>query len=299
MSVAIALLGSAGIALFVSALPVFRGRSLAGRVEPYLGGLHGRPSPLLATRTGGVTAARLQLIWEKYRPGSTDRVAKRLTASGGELTPGEFRLEQVTWALTAAVAAILVLGLAATSGVGVDPTAAIVLALLAFVTGALARDWLLGRMIVERTGGLVQELPTAMDLLSLSILAGESIPAAFTRVSALMPGGIGEELRRVVADVRAGDPLVVALETFKRRVPDHAVFRLVDALITGIEKGAPLTDVLRAQASDQREGHRRYLLELGGRREVLMLVPVVFLIMPVVVVFALWPGLVSLDLLVP
>ncbi len=41
------------------------------------------------------------------------------------------------------------------------------------------------------------------------------------------------------------------------------------------------------------------LLEMGGRREVLMLVPVVFLIMPVVVVFALLPGLVSLELLVP
>ncbi|MFN2388126.1 MAG: pilus assembly protein TadB, partial [Actinomycetota bacterium] len=40
------------------------------------------------------------------------------------------------------------------------------------------------------------------------------------------------------------------------------------------------------------------LLETAGRREVLMLVPVVFLIMPVVVVFALYPGIVSLDLLV-
>jgi len=56
---------------------------------------------------------------------------------------------------------------------------------------------------------------------------------------------------------------------------------------------------LRAQADDGREARRRLLLEMGGRREVLMLVPVVFLIMPVVVLFALLPGLVSLELLVP
>lgn len=33
--------------------------------------------------------------------------------------------------------------------------------------------------------------------------------------------------------------------------------------------------------------------------ELFMLVPIVFLVMPVVVLFALYPGLVSLDLLVP
>jgi tight adherence protein C len=56
---------------------------------------------------------------------------------------------------------------------------------------------------------------------------------------------------------------------------------------------------LRGQADDARDARRRHLLELGGKKEVLMLVPVVFLIMPVVVVFALYPGLVTLDLLVP
>ena len=93
--------------------------------------------------------------------------------------------------------------------------------------------------------------------------------------------------------------MVEALETLKRRAPMTGVGRLVDALTTGIERGAPLADVLRAQANDGREARRRYLLETGGRREVLMLIPVVFLVMPVVVVFALLPGVVSLDLLVP
>ena len=43
------------------------------------------------------------------------------------------------------------------------------------------------------------------------------------------------------------------------------------------------------------EQHKRDLIEAGGRREVLMLVPVVFLELPVVILFALYPGLVSLS----
>jgi tight adherence protein C len=39
------------------------------------------------------------------------------------------------------------------------------------------------------------------------------------------------------------------------------------------ERGTPLGDVLRAQAADVREQHKRDLIEAGGRREVLMLVP--------------------------
>lgn len=299
MSVLLAIVGAAGLTVAVTALPIFTRSSLKDRVEPYLGGLHGRPSALLPMREGGRKGERLLLSWERYRPGSTARIAERLKSSGTALGPGEFRLEQASWGLTALVGALVLLGLSTSGGAAPDPVASTILLGIAFCTGAAARDYWLVRATAERTAHLVQELPTAMDLLTLAIMAGESIPAAFSRVADLMPGGIGEELRSVVADVRAGDPIATALETFKRRVPDHAVFRLVDSLITGIEKGSPLADVLRSQAQELRDDRRRYLLELGGRREVVMLVPVVFLIMPVVIVFALWPGLVSLDLLVP
>ncbi|MDQ4096133.1 MAG: type II secretion system F family protein, partial [Actinomycetota bacterium] len=146
---------------------------------------------------------------------------------------------------------------------------------------------------------LQQQLPTAIDLVTLAITAGEAVAGAFERVARQLGGGIGDEFGRVVGDVRAGTPLVDALEEMKARVPVGGISRFVEALCTGIERGSPLAEVLAAQADDGREARRRMLMELGGKREILMLVPVVFLIMPVVVVFALLPGLVSLDLLVP
>ena len=62
-----------------------------------------------------------------------------------------------------------------------------------------------------------------------------------------------------------------------------------------IERGTPLADVLRAQAVDVREVGKRALLEAGGRKEISMMVPVVFLILPVTVLFALFPGLLTLT----
>ena len=55
------------------------------------------------------------------------------------------------------------------------------------------------------------------------------------------------------------------------------------------------SDVLRAQAVDVREAGKRALLEAGGRKEVSMMLPVVFLILPVTVLFALYPGLLTLT----
>ena len=63
-----------------------------------------------------------------------------------------------------------------------------------------------------------------------------------------------------------------------------------------LERGTPLTDVMRAQAADVREASRRALMEEGGKREIAQMVPVVFLVLPITVVFALFPGLFVLRL---
>ena len=67
-------------------------------------------------------------------------------------------------------------------------------------------------------------------------------------------------------------------------------------MAVAIERGTPLVDVLHAQAADVREATRRDLIEAGGRKEVAMMIPVVFLILPVTVVFAFFPGYVGLHL---
>jgi tight adherence protein C len=112
-------------------------------------------------------------------------------------------------------------------------------------------------------------------------------------------GELARELARALADARAGASLVDALERMADRTSLAVLIRFVDGVAIAVERGTPLADVLRAQATDVREAGKRALLEAGGRKEIAMMVPVVFLILPVTVVFALYPGFFALDLSTP
>ena len=301
MTEVVVLAGALGIALFAAGIPLGRQPALRKRVDPYLSGVRGRPSSLLSAGTPPTSLLRRRAleIVGRWHPRSSERLTERLAMAGESDDAAGFRLTQIAWG--AAATAGTWLGIAALSGLGaaVDVRAVPVITLIAFCLGALGRNWWLSRQIEARRAIFQDQLPTAIDLITLVVMAGESVPAAFERVANLMGPGIGEEFLGAIGEIRAGARVTESLEALKGRMPIPAVSRLVDALITGIERGSPLGEVLAAQADDGREARRRALLEMGGRREVVMLVPIVFFVMPVVVVFALLPGLVSLDLLVP
>ena len=302
MTILLSALGALGLVLVVQHLPGIRKVRMRDRVEPYLAGLHGAPSTLIsrgATSLDVISRAPLGRSVLRLLPSPSPDLQERLRQADVSLAPIGFRLLQFTWGLVALIASATILLTAARAGLEITPASFGIAVLLAFVLGYLARDWRLTRQIEARRSRLQQELPAAIDLLTLAITAGEPVAGAFERVARQLGEGIGTEFARVVADVRAGTPLIEALEELKLRVPIGGISRFVDALCTGIERGSPLAEVLTGQADDGREARRRLLMEMGGKREILMLLPVVFLIMPVVVVFALLPGLVSLDLLVP
>jgi tight adherence protein C len=293
MTTAVALLGALGLVLLASGVPKRHPDRLRRRVEPYL-------ALATADRAGSEALLRRLGGWlEGWGLASEQQLRERLEAAGLRPHPGSFRIGQLAWGAAAMVGGWLCVAGAAGAGVSMDPPAVLILSALLFALGYAARDRWLAKRIEERRATFQEELPTALDLLTLSIMAGESVPAALDRVASTLGPGIGEELARVVADMRAGLPVTEALERLKERVPVAGAARFVDALLAGIEHGAPLADALRSQAEDGREARRRYLMESGGRREVLMLVPVVFLILPTVVVFVLYPAVVALDLLVP
>jgi tight adherence protein C len=112
-------------------------------------------------------------------------------------------------------------------------------------------------------------------------------------VTTLSRGELSRELRRALADARAGASLVVALQGIVDRTSLPSLARFVDGIAVAVERGTPLADVMRAQAVDVREAGKRALLEAGGRKEIAMMVPVVFLVLPTTVVFALFPGFIG------
>ncbi|GAB2734816.1 hypothetical protein GCM10027090_02850 [Sinomonas soli] len=74
------------------------------------------------------------------------------------------------------------------------------------------------------------------------------------------------------------------------------ISRFVDGLAIAIERGTPLADVLRAQAQDVRDVAKRELMEAAGKKEIGMMVPLVFGVLPLTVVFAVYPGVAAITL---
>ncbi|WP_062461396.1 type II secretion system F family protein [Demequina soli] len=224
-----------------------------------------------------------------------EEVERRLARAGLEGTVARHRAQGVAGG-AAGLAAGLAVGALLASVRGTGPVVVLLVAVCGAAAGATAPDLLLARRAAARAARIRAELPAAAEMLALAVVAGESVPAALDRVAALAPGPLGDELRLALADIRAGGTVGRALDALAARVAEPVVTSFCDAIVTAIERGTPLAEVLHSQATDVRDRGRQHLLEEGGKREIAMLVPVVLLILPVTVLFALFPGLVALRL---
>jgi len=296
-------LGGMGLALVTWRL-MARRVTLDDRLAPYLRArrptsallrepVASTPFPTLARVLAPVMSDAVRLV-ERVSSPSAD-LRRRIARAGSRDTVEQVRAAQVLWGVVGLLGGLVAaLVLASTRG-----SSAVALALMVLVCGmcgVLARDQLLSHQVRQREARLLAELPTVAELLALSVVAGEGPVGALERVVRSTRGALADELGRTLADARAGTPLTQALERLADRTGLAPLTRFAEGVAVAVERGTPLADVLRAQAQDVRESGRRALMEQGGRKEVLMMVPVVFLILPVTVAFAVFPSVAVLQL---
>lgn len=293
---------SAGAALTWARIPARRRPGLQDRLAPYLRDA-APPSRLLNPVLGqeaSVTALlqpvvrRLAALIDRVFGGAAS-VARRQQRAGLRADVASFRAEQVTWGTAGALAGVIVGSLAWMRSPG-SPLVPLMAVALGAVGGVLACDHELTRRVAKREQRMVAEFPTIAELLALSVSAGEGTASALERVCRLSSGELSRELHLCLADARAGASLPVALQGLAGRTGLPALARFVDGIVIALERGTPLAEVLRAQAQDAREEGRRQVMEVAGRKEIQMMVPVVFLVLPVTVLFAVFPGLMYLRL---
>ena len=296
-----------GLLLILLRVQAIRRPQLALRVLPYVrdlpqvGRVPGLRVPAPTPGVAGVVVGPL-LGWlaggvERVLGGATS-VRRRLERAALDKTVHEFRVEQVLWGLA---------GFALMAAWGVlravsDPGGAVTSALLCvvgFAAGVIWRDSRLSTQARDRERRILAEFPAVAELLALAVAAGESPVSALDRVVRRSGGELSRDLGRVLAAIRTGEPVGAAFDAMASASGLPLVSRFAQGIAVAVERGTPLSDVLHAQAGDVREAGRRELIELAARREVLMMVPVVFLVLPVTIIFAFWPGVVGLSLTTP
>lgn len=304
-----ALAGAAVGAGAVAALnysPLLRRTSLDERLAPYLRDAP-RPSRLLHTEQSATPFPTLErilkpvlgdltVVLERWLGGSAS-IKRRLLQAGRDMTIEEFRAEQVIWGAIGLLIGLGLVVLRVASGGAQSAVPLLMLCLVLAAMGVLARDRHLTKQVADREKAMLAEFPTVAELLALAVTAGEGAVGAMERVCRTSQGELARELRKALDDARSGSSLVVAFEGIAARTSLPALARFVDGMSIAVERGTPLADVLRAQAVDVREEGKRFLLESAGKREIGMLVPVVFFVLPLTIVFALFPGVIGLRLI--
>ena len=292
-----------GLWCLLALAPVMRRPRLVYRVAPYVRDVSAgardalRPPPPGPLPVVGLLLAPLVEPAQRLLGGllgGSETVALRLRQSGSPLTVDAFRLQQLLCGL-AGCAQGAALGVAAGVLRGVPfPIVPAATALLG-VGGVVLRDWMLQRSARRRLERLLDELPVLLEFMTLSLSAGEGVFDAVRRVARSGSGELAGELAGVASAVGTGRPFAESLRALAADLQLAALTRCVDQMVGALERGSPLTGVLRAQVDDARTEAKRRLLESAGRKEVAMLVPLVFLILPVTVLFALFPGVMVLQ----
>lgn len=297
-----------GLVLVLARLRVIHRPSIELRVLPYLRDVPRLERPaLVAEPTSSPVAAAAGVFGPALRAGAAavervlggaSSVRRRLGRAGLTKTVHDFRVEQVVWGLAgfAGVAAYCLLS--ALGGHG-DTVSSVLLCATGFACGVLARDTHLSSQVAARERKLVAEFPVLAELLALAVAAGESPVAALDRVVRRSGGELSRDLSEVLALVRTGTPVGEAFDQLAATTGVPSVARFAQGVAVAVERGTPLAQVLHAQAADVREAGRRELIEVAARREIFMMVPVVFLILPVTVLIAFWPGVIGLHLTAP
>ena len=276
-------LAAVGAVLVAGEVPALRRPRRADRLRPYLPagaapatrppgdeGLRALVEPAVRTAGDRLAAA----------VGIRDPLERRLARAGTDVDPAGFRLRQAG----AAVAALVVAGLAA-AAVGLPAPVALVVLPSAALVALLLPEQHLAAAIADREEERATALPVVAEQLGMLLSAGWSLTAALARLGRRGRGVVAEDLRRVGARTRQGLGEVAALREWAEGTDVAAVARLVDVLALH-HQTADLGRLIAEEARSLRHDAHRDLLATIERRGQQVWIPVT--------VATLVPGLVFL-----
>lgn len=135
------------------------------------------------------------------------------------------------------------------------------------------------------------QLPDFLDLFSVALSSGESVHSALSRVVPRMHGVVASEFEQLLLALELGSDFESELTQMSIRNSNNPLSEVANRLLLAIRRGSPIAQLLSNQAAFVRNDLRNQMLRQSGRNETRMLIPLVFLILPVTILFAIFPSL--------
>lgn len=135
------------------------------------------------------------------------------------------------------------------------------------------------------------EIPDFSSLLWFAVSAGDSLEQALKIAVSRSSGYVSSEFERVLTNVEHGALLQIELQTLVAQTKSEQVGELATKLAVALNNGSALTGLLSDFVQSSTATVRTELLAKAGKNETKMMIPMVFVILPVTVMFALYPSL--------
>jgi tight adherence protein C len=149
---------------------------------------------------------------------------------------------------------------------------------------------------MAKTSSTKQEIAEIAVVLGVALRGDATLQAALAKALENASGGIATRLKLALSAIELGLPVDMALAKAIEGEPDAALEEFIGKLQLSNQIGSALSDQLDHFAKTLFDQLAREKLARATAAETKMLIPLVFLILPVTVVFALYPSFQILNL---
>jgi tight adherence protein C len=236
---------------------------------------------------------RLGLVMSRRMEGGQQQaIQEKLNLAGrpGGLTAGGF----VALQLMALVVGIAI-GLGLALLLALTPPMNYLAPLLGGILGYLLPTSTISRRIRRRKKEILLALPSALDLLTISVEAGLGFDAALTRVTDKYRNALTAEFNQVLNEIRLGRPRLEALDDMGRRNKVEELNNFLQAIIQSEQLGVGIANVLRIQSEEIRRRRRQRAEEQGQKAPIKMLIPMIGCIFPTLFIVLLGPAVITVT----
>jgi tight adherence protein C len=171
----------------------------------------------------------------------------------------------------------------------------LLLLVVSFAAGWQFPAFMIRKRGTKRIDDIERALPELIDLLIATIEAGMAFSAALALVSGRMHGALGDELRLTMKQQSLGMTIQQAMDGLIERVDTPSARAFVRTAGRGETLGVSIGPVLRELSSDQRRRRRQAAREKMQKAPIKMLFPLMFLIMPALMIVLMYPAAYSVG----
>jgi tight adherence protein C len=166
---------------------------------------------------------------------------------------------------------------------------------IALVVISAGAGWVLPSFVIRKRGAarldeIDRLLPELIDLLIATIEAGIGFTASLQMIAERMRGALGDELRLTMKQQTLGMSIGQSLEDMADRCGTTSVRAFVRTASRGESLGVSVGPVLRELSTDQRRRRRQAAREKMQKAPVKLIFPLMFLIMPALMIVLMYPA---------